>query len=268
MRVLELSTESSVQVSFILPLAEHLRRQGHEVVLACSDDPGEAGQSFVESLRRLGFEVLVIPIRRNLAPWSDFVAVVELYRHLRRRSFDVVHTQTAKAGMVGRIAARLARVPVIVYTAHAFPFHEYLSPARMRLYVALERFAARLCDVTLVDSEAVKARGLQMGVGSVESLQVIPMGINTEQFDPASYAADRDTIRAEFGIAPDKTVVGVISRLVPSKGLGYLLNAIRRISDNHPELQCLIVGDGPEREELGALAKQLEIENRVTFAGY
>src|SRR3954464_1075319 len=144
MRVMELSTESSVQVAFILPLAEHLRQQGHEVVLACSDDPGEAGQSFVEPLRKMGFEVLVLPIRRNISPWSDAKATVELNRYLRQRKFDVVHTQTAKAGMIGRLAARLAGVPVIIYTAHAFPFHQYLSPLRMRGYAFMEWLAAKL----------------------------------------------------------------------------------------------------------------------------
>lgn len=268
LRILELSTESSVQVSFILPLAEHLRKQGHEVTLACSDDPGEAGQSFVEPLRKMGFEVLVLPIRRAVSPWFDAMAVIKLHRYLRQRKFDVVHTQTAKAGMVGRLAARLAGIPVIIYTAHAFPFHEYLSPWRIRLYAFLERLAARLCDLTVVDSEAVRSRGIEMRVGSSASIKVIPMGIDTDQFDPAEYANERQAIRAELGLAPDRTVVGVIARLVESKGLDCLLHAIEPLAQQHPELQCLIVGDGPLREELATLARRLNLEDRVVFAGY
>jgi glycosyltransferase involved in cell wall biosynthesis len=268
MRVLELSTESSVQVSFILPLAEHLRKQGHEVVLACSDDPGEAGQSFVEPLRKMGFEVLVLPIRRTVSPWFDVLSVIKLNRYLRQRKFDIVHTQTAKAGMVGRLAARLAGVPVIIYTAHAFPFHEFLSPWRMRFYAFLEKQAARFCDLTVVDSEAVRSRGIEMGVGSEATIKVIPMGIDTDQFDPAKYSAERLAVRDELGLAPDRTVVGSIARLVPSKGLDCLLHAVSKLAQTHPNLQCLIAGDGPLREDLVGLARKLGIEDRVVFAGY
>jgi glycosyltransferase involved in cell wall biosynthesis len=268
MRVLELSTESSVQVSFILPLAEHLRKQGHEVVLACSDDPGEAGQSFVEPLRKMGFEVLVLPIRRTISPWFDARATIELNRYLRQRKFDVVHTQTAKAGMIGRLAARFAGVPVIIYTAHAFPFHQYLSPWRIRLFALMERLAGHLCNLTVVDSEAVKLRGIKLRVGSNESIRVIPMGIDTVKFDPVKYIEERPKIRAELGLAAGSTVAGVINRLVPSKGVDCLLHAAGLLAQRHPELQCLIVGDGPLREDLVQLAKKLGLESRVVFAGY
>src|SRR5207245_11791271 len=112
MNILEMSTESSVQVAFILPLAQHLRKQGHQVVLACSDDPGEAGQSFVDLLRRQGFEGQVLPIRRRISPLLDLWSVLKLYRYLRRRQFDVVQVRTAKAGMSGGRPARRARGPV------------------------------------------------------------------------------------------------------------------------------------------------------------
>jgi glycosyltransferase involved in cell wall biosynthesis len=263
-----MSTESSVQMAFILPLAQHLRKQGHQVVLACSDDPGEAGQSFVEPLRRMGFEVLVIPLKRTIAPWSDLRATVVLYRHLRRRRFDVVHVQTAKAGVIGRIAARLARVPVIVYTAHAFPFHEYLSPWRVRAYALLERIASRLCDATVVDSECVKARGLAYKVTAPDHIRVIPMGIDAERFDPDKYRAMQGSIRAELGLRPRATVIGAVARLVPDKGFDCLLETVALLAKRFPDVQCLIVGDGPLREDLRLLSKRLNVDDHIVFAGY
>ncbi|MDO8546004.1 MAG: glycosyltransferase family 4 protein [Nitrospirales bacterium] len=268
MTILEMSTESSVQMAFIVPLAQHLRKQGHQVVLACSDDPGEAGQSFVETLRRMGFEVLVLPLKRTIAPWSDLRATVELYRHLRRRRFDVVHTQTAKAGMVGRIAAFLARVPVIVYTAHAFPFHEYLSPWRIRLYSLLERLASLLCHAIAVDSECVRSRGLAFHVAPPEKIRVIPMGIDTERFDPGKYRAERAAIRVELGLRPDATVIGAVARFVPDKGLDVLLQTVSLLAKRFPDLQCLLTGDGPLKEDLRNLSRTLGLEGRVLFAGY
>jgi len=268
MTILEMSTESSVQVAFILPLAQHLRKQGHQVVLACSDDPGEAGQSFVELLRRQGFEVQILPIRRHISPLLDLWSVLKLYRYLRRRRFDVVHVRTAKAGMIGRLAARLARVPVIIYTAHAFPFHEYLSPWRIRLYALLERVASRLCDVIAVDSECVRARGLACKVATPDHIRVIPMGIDTERFDPAKYLLERGSIRAELGLAPESTVIGAVARFVPDKGLDTLLRAVSILAKKFPQLQCLLIGDGPLREELRNLSARLDLDRRIVFAGY
>ena len=268
MTILEMSTESSVQMTFILPLAQYLRAQGHHVVLACSDDPGEAGQSFVEALRRMGFEVLVIPIERTIAPWADLRATVALYRQLRARRFDVVHVQTAKAGMIGRIAARLARVPVIVYTAHAFPFHEYLGASRARLYAFLERLAARLCDAITVDSECVRSRGLAFRVAAPGKIRVVPMGIETERFDPGKYRAEREAVRAELGVRPGAAVIGAVARFVPDKGLDVLLRAVGSLAKRFPDMQCLLVGDGPLRDELRNLAAGLDLGRRVLFAGY
>jgi glycosyltransferase involved in cell wall biosynthesis len=268
MNILEMSTESSVQMAFIQPLAQHLRKQGHEVVLACSDDPGEAGKSFVGTLRQMGFEVLVIPMRRTIAPWRDLVATITLYKILRCRRFDVIHMQTAKAGMVGRIAAWLARVPVIVYTAHAFPFHEYLSPWRVRLYSFLERFASRLCSAIAVDSECVRSRGLAFKVAPPDKIRVIPMGIDTERFDPEKHQSGRQAVRAELGLRPEATVIGAVARFVPDKGLDTLLQAIALLVAQFPEIQCLLVGDGPLRDELRALSRKLGLDHRVVFAGY
>jgi glycosyltransferase involved in cell wall biosynthesis len=268
MKILAMSTESSVQMAFVLPLAQYLRKKGHEVVLACSDDPGEAGQSFVDSLRRQGYEVLVLPMRRSISPLWDLAATLKLYSVLTRRRFDVVHTQTAKAGIIGRIAARLARVRVIIYTAHAFPFHEFLPGWRIWLYALAERLAARLCHVIVVDSESVKARGQRYHVAPSDRIRVVPMGIDTEKFDPGKYRDQRTAIRRELGLRPESIVIGASARFVPGKGLDCLLQATARLAQQFPTVACLLVGDGPLRAELERLAAELGLKERVVFAGY
>lgn len=268
MNILQMSTESSVQVAFILPLAQYLRKRGHHVELACSDDPGEAGQSLVESLRQQGFEVQVLPIQRRISPVNDLKAIFKTYQFLRRRRFDVMHVQTAKAGIIGRIAARLAGVPVIVYTAHAFPFHEYLSRWKTFLYALLERVASRLCHVITVDSEYVKVRGMAYKVAVSDHIRVIPMGIDTERFDPAKYRAERERIRTELGLTPGGTVIGAIARFVPDKGLDTLLQTVSLLAKRFPDIQCLLVGDGPLRDELQTLSSSLGLDGRIVFTGY
>ncbi len=271
MTILELSTESSVQMAFIQPLAQYLRKQGHQVTLACSDDPGEYGQSLVEPLRRMGFEVLVIPMRRTISPWWNLLAGIQLYRILRRRRFEVVHTQTAVAGMVGRVAAYFSRVPVIVYTAHAFPFHEHLKPWwRVRVYAFLERCAARLCNVIAVDSEYVRSRGLTFGVAPPEKIRVIPMGIDTDRFDPEQYRAERHVIRVEFGLRPGAIVLGAVGRFVDDKGWDTFLYAASILAKQSPDVdaQYLLVGGGPLQKKLQNLSKSLHLDGRVVFVEY
>jgi len=270
MTILELSTESSVQMAFIQPLAQHLRKQGHHVTLACSDDPGEYGQSLVEPLRQMGFEVLVIPMQRTMSPWRNLIAGVQLYGILRRRRFDVIHAQTAIAGMIGRIAAYFARVPVIVYTAHAFPFHENLSLWLVTLYALLERFASRLCDVIVADSECVRQRGLKYKVAAPDRIRVIPMGIDTERFDPAKYRAERHFIRTKFGLRPGAIVIGAVGRFVSDKGWDTFLHAVNLLTKQSSDMdvQCLLVGGGPLHKELQNLSQLLNLNGRVVFAEY
>jgi len=266
--ILLLSTESIVQIAFIQPLAQHLRRLGHQVVLGCSDDPGEAGQSFVQQLRDRGFDVIVIPMRRTVSLWADAKATVLLYRYLRAHSFELVHVHTAKAGIIGRVAAWFARVPIVVYTSHGFPFHPYLNSWRLWLYAFLERFAARLCDEITVVSDAVRNRGLAFGVAPPEKIRVIPNGIDTERFNPNNYREERDAIRREFGVKPNMIVIGAIARFVPDKGLDTLLRTVGLLVPRFPDIRCLLVGEGPLRGELQILAQSLGLDRHVVFAGW
>ena len=251
MKVAAATTISITAYTFVRPIAEGLRARGDEVTLLCSDEEKEEGKSFVGELRELGFRVVVIPMSRHISPLRDLSAIVAFYRFFRSNPVDVLHTQTAKAGMIGRIAARLAGVPVVVYTAHAFAFHDYLSRARKTVYAALERLGSRLCDVIVVDSEEVRRRGVQFRLPA-EKIRVIPMGIDTERFSPRRRAALRDETRRQLRIPLDAPVVGVAARFVEDKGLDTFVEAAARIAARHPETIFLLVGDGPLRPQIEA----------------
>lgn len=252
----------------VRPLAEYLRQRGHCVVLACSEDPGEAGQSFVPQLREQGFDVVVIPMRRAISLWADAKAVFLLYRYLRAHRFDIVHVHTAKAGIIGRVAAWLAGVSTVVYTSHGFSFHPYLSSLRVWFYALLERSAARLCDVITVVSDAVRNRGLAFRVAPPEKIRVISNGVDTDRFDPVKYEGERLIVRREWGLQPDAVVLGTLCRLVPDKGLDCLLRAIAILVRGHQEVHCVICGDGLLRNSLENMARELNISKHVIFTGY
>ena len=249
MRIATATTISITAYTFVLPIANGLRARGDEVTFLCSDETEQEGRSFVEEIRGNGFPVHVIPMSRRINPLADLRAIVGFYRFFRSHPVDLLHTQTAKAGMIGRVAAKLAGVPVIVYTAHAFSFHDYLPAWRRTLYAALERFAARLCNVIVVDSADVRDRGVRFGLPA-EKLRVIPMGVDTNRYSPLQRAELRDEARRKLGIPPEAAAVGLAARFVPDKGLDTFVEAAAIIARAHPETVFVMVGDGPLRPRI------------------
>lgn len=266
-RVLEVCTILLTARVFVAPVAKYLSRRGFEVAVVCStgnvvDGPLIHGHAAVE-----GFPVHHVDIPRTIRPIRDLLATWSLFRLFRMQKPAIVHTQTSKAGFVGRLAARLAGIPVIVHTAHAFPFHAYLSPPVRKAYVMIERMAARWADCVFVDTESVRQDGLRAGVAEDPSkLVVVPMGINLEQFSPAS--ARPADLRESLRFPSDSLVVGTVARLVPDKGLECFLQMAAVIIAARPDTYFLIVGDGPLREELARQARELGIDAHVVFVGH
>jgi glycosyltransferase involved in cell wall biosynthesis len=266
-RVLEVCTILLTARVFVAPVAKYLSRRGYEVAVVCStgnatDGPLIHGHTVLEE-----FPVYHVDIPRAICPFKDVLATWSLYRLFRMQKPTIVHTQTSKAGIVGRLAARLAGVPVIVHTAHAFPFHAYLSAPVRKAYIMIERIAARWADCVFVDTESVRQDGLRAGVVEDPSkLVVVPMGINLEQFSPASSRpAD---LREALCLPSDSLVVGTVARLVPDKGLECFLRMAALIIASLHDTRFLIVGDGPLREELARQARELRIDAHVVFAGH
>jgi len=207
---------------------------------------------------------------RDPHPWKDLVALVRLTRLMRAGRYQIVHTHTAKAGFLGRLAARLAGVPHVVHTLHGVTFHEHVHPVARRVYVLLERFAARWCDVMISVGEDVKSRYLAEAIGQSDQYVTIPSGMLTGPFADARMHPEtsRDPVRAEHGLTDGDLVLGMVSRLEPRKGYRYFLEAIARLAPDFPPLKALIVGEGVQRAELEHLARRLGIADRVVFAGY
>lgn len=267
MNIVEVTTISISQYTFVLPIAEHLRADGHRVTMICHDERREEGSSFVDLLRERGFEVVVVPMSRRISPFVDLAAVWRIYRFLRTAKVDLLRAQTAKAGMIARLAARLARVPHVVYTAHAWSFHDLLPLWKQRLYAALERAASRFCDVILVDSEVVRRRGLAFNVAPPEKIRVIPMGIDVDRFSPEKVALLRDDMRQSLRIAADAPVIGAAARFVPDKGLECFVEAAASIVKEQPECVFVMVGDGPLRPLLERMIAERNLQASFRLVG-
>jgi glycosyltransferase involved in cell wall biosynthesis len=208
--------------------------------------------------RERGIPFTQVPgLGREISLRSDFSTVFRLYREIRRFRPDIVHTHLAKAGAVGRLAARMARVPSLVHTYHGHVFHGYFSKRKTELFLRIERTLARWTKRIIVLGEAQKREILGFGVGRPEQMVTIPLGLELEPFLHAEER--RGKLRAELGMAPSVPLVGIVARLVPIKDHELFLEAAALMVRQRPEtpFQFLIVGDGDLRQPLEAKARSL-----------
>lgn len=200
----------------------------------------------------------------SLAP-RDLKALVKLYALIRRERPHIVHTHTAKAGFLGRIAARLAGVPVIVHTFHGHVLNGYYGPVKNWLLRRLERSLAAISDRLVTVSEQVKVELVAHGVAGAEMITVIPLGFDLEPF--LNCHLQRGEFRRELGLTHEVRLVGIVGRLFPIKNHRLFLQAAAKIAARHPA-RFVIVGDGALRSALEQQARELGIVDRVLFTGW
>lgn len=208
---------------------------------------------------------IVVPqLGRELSPLRDVVTTWQLWRLVRRHRPHVVHTHTAKAGAVGRVAARLAGVPVIVHTFHGHVFHSYFSPAKTRFFLAIERWLARFTDAIVAVSDRQRQEIAGYGVAPMEKIRVIPLGFDLSPFENPP----RGRFRAELGLSEDVPLVGIVARLTAVKNHELFLEVARLVKEQVPPAHFVIVGDGELRAQLENSARRRGLAESVIFTGW
>jgi len=230
-----------------------------------AEGPGEGNYLEMQGLR-LDRLHSVPALGREIEPWRDWRALGEINRIIRDVRPHVVHTHTAKAGVLGRAAAWRHRVPVIVHTFHGHVFHGYFSPAKTAAFVHLERLLARVTTRLITVSDQVRDEILARGVGTPDRFEVIRLGLNLDRFAEAE--SRRGELRQELGIDAGAPVVGIVARLVPIKAHHVFLAAASAIAAARPDAVFLIVGDGECRPELERLARDRGLSRAVRFLGW
>ncbi|HMJ77315.1 MAG TPA: glycosyltransferase [Iamia sp.] len=244
----------------ILTLAGAARDAGAEVDVLTTDP------AFAAATTGLGLGVVDLDvIRRPVRPWWDLLGARRLARHLAGHPYDLVHTHTSKAGISGRWAAHRAGVPAIVHTVHGFSFHEATRPAVIRVVAAIERRAARWCDVTATVSEFHRDWAVALGIDRPPHLVAIPNGVDGGRVTATGDAA---ATRAALGLGPDAVALVSPGRVVADKGLEELLDAAATLRAAGRPVHVVIVGDGDLRPELEARAAAPDLAGAVTFTGF
>jgi glycosyltransferase involved in cell wall biosynthesis len=221
---------------------------------------------FQDAVREQGLGLVDLDVlHREIRPLWDLAGLFRLCAFMRREQYDIVHTHTSKGGFVGRLAARLARVPIVVHTIHGFAFHEG-SPASTRLaYSTLEKLASRWCHRIVSVSEFHRHWAIQLGICRPEHIVAIPNGIvELSRHETVSQVE----LRRELGAESGDFLILSIARLAADKGLKHLIQAVAMLPRTGRRIHIAIAGDGPARDQLVLLARRLDVSDRCRFIGF
>ena len=201
----------------------------------------------------------------HIKPWVNLKALQELIALMRRGKFDVVHTHSSVAGVVGRFAAFITRVPVIVHHVHGWGIQENMSTAVRTLYLILERTCALFTDRLIAVSAPTIQKGLAYRICKEEKFALIYNGINLEKF---RQKVDRPKVFFDLGLDPECKIVGMIARLDQQKNPLDFIRAAAIVVKKYPKVQFLIAGDGSLRSECENLIDELNLRGTFFLLGY
>ncbi len=203
---------------------------------------------------------------REIDPIRDWRAFGELVRLMREFRPHIVHTHTAKAGLLGRLAARRARVPIVVHTFHGHVFHGYFSPARTALFAGLERRLAKHTTRLVTVSDSVRDEILSRRIGRLDQFEIVRLGLDLDPFATCERRAGE--LKGELGLAPGTQTVAIVARLVPIKAHEVFFDMAERLAARFPDLVFLVVGGGERRAALEADVRARGLSGRVRFLGW
>ena len=248
-------------------LARGLAERGYQTTLVAGDVArGEASMAFVAE--RAGVEIVSLPgLSRELAPIHDALSAWRLARIIRAVRPDIVHTHTAKAGAVGRVAALLAgRRPVVVHTFHGHVLRGYFGRFGTLVFRAIETLLARVTDRLVAVSPEVRDELVGLGVAPASKFSVIRLGIELEP--RVAFDGDPREVRRRLGVDPDRFVVGWFGRMTAVKRTDDLISMLASLRERGVDALLLLVGDGDDREGLEQRAHDLGLARSCLFLGY
>ena len=213
--------------------------------------------------------VRFIPVKslvRQIHPLRDVAALLAILWHIRREKPDIVHTHTSKAGILGRLAARIAGAPHIVHTPHGHVFHGHFGRIASAVFLAIERYFTRFTEKVVALTAGEQRDYVDLAVAKAQDIPVIHSGVAVGEF--AAEGFDAAAKMQALGLDPWKRHVGFVGWLLPIKGPGYLLNAMTAVWQEHPDAELVFVGKGDLEGPLRAQASFAGCDGRVKFLGW
>ncbi len=250
-------------------LSAGLAPRGYETTLVAGTlARGEGSMAYVAE--DLGVRILRLDaLSREISPFRDAISVLRLARLIREQRPQILHSHTAKAGTVGRLAALLAgdaRPPIVVHTFHGHVLHGYFGPLKSQAFRVLERLLGRMTTRLIAVSPQVRDDLVSLGVAPAEKFSVVRLGVELgERVRTQVVGADA---RARLGIAPERFVVGWVGRMTGVKRTDDVLESLHRLRERGVDAVLLMVGSGPDHDHVEQRASALGIVRHCYFLGY
>ena len=214
-----------------------------------------------------GVSLFALPsLVRRLSFKNDLLAFISIYRLIKRIKPHIVHTHTSKAGVLGRLAACLAGVPIIIHTPHGHVFHSYYGPIMTKIFVFTEKILSFITDKITALTNREREEHLEEGIASIEKYVIIHSGVMLDRL--MNMSVDIEAGKKEYGIPQDCNVIGVIGRLVPIKGHKYLVSAAKKIVKEFSNTVFVFVGDGYLNASLERQAESIGVRKNIIFTGW
>lgn len=245
---------------------EGLIKKGYKVDLISGPTKGPEG-SLEDRVKEKGINLIIIKeLVREINPFYDLIAFFKLLFIFRKNKYNIVHTHSAKAGILGRISAKIANPKsIVIHTVHGLPFHPYQNKILNFLYIFLEKIASFFTEHYICVGEIMKEKSLKAGIGKDFQYSVIYSGFELQPY--FENIKKREILREKYGINENEKVIGMIGRLFYLKGQEYLIKAFKEIVREFPNTKLLLVGDGILKEKLEKYAKENKIYDKVIFTG-
>ncbi|MFH1413458.1 MAG: glycosyltransferase family 4 protein [Candidatus Omnitrophota bacterium] len=201
-------------------------------------------------------------LERPINPLKDILALFEIYRFIKKQNIEIVHTHSSKAGILGRLAAWLAKTRYIIHTVHGWPFNDFQAGFLRNLYIGLERFVAGFTDRLIVVSCHDKEKGLVNNIGKADKYSLIHYGIDFDKFNKKE-----QNIKKELGIGLNDFVVTNISCFKPQKSCLDFVKLAHLVNRNLSHVKFLLVGDGDLRRNIESLIIKLKLQDQIILTG-
>jgi glycosyltransferase involved in cell wall biosynthesis len=250
-----------------------LAQRGHDVTLVTGPALGPEGELFNQAQGQ-GYEIVILRrLRRAINLVNDTISYIQLKKVLRQLQPDVVHTHSAKAGILGRFAGWALKgqwggdVPAVVHTIHGLAFHPYQSQLLNKFYIAIEKSAAKRTDFFISVADAMTAQATAAGIGRPEQYVTAYSAIEEDDFLRPISPQRRAEFRRTYGIAEDAVVLVTIARLFMLKGHEYIIESAEQLSKRFDNCVWLFVGDGNLSEHYKTQVRESGLQERIKFTG-
>ncbi len=243
-----------------LSLCKNINKDNFDIFLICG-----CGGMLDEEARHDTQVFFVKDLVRELNPIKDIKALLAIYKILKKEKPDIVHTHSSKAGILGRIAAKMAGIKYIIHAIHGFAFNDYQNKMKKYFYIFLEKICAKISDILIVECEQTKLKGLKYNIGKKEKYIKIPLGLNLDEFK--NYSQGK-MLRKELSIKDDELLVSTIGPFKPQKNLSDFIKIANIVIKTNNKIKFAIAGDGDLRKNLENLITDLNLENSVFLLGW